>query len=131
MYQDVIACDVINPDHIDVKFNSIGRLETIKQALFELVILPLKRPDLFSHSKLLRSQKGVLLYGQPYTGKTMLAKAIAKELGAIFINVRISTLMSKWFGDAQKLGKSTIYLWLLLQYIVKLLYCLQYLVWIT
>ncbi|KAL9312837.1 hypothetical protein ACSQ67_018289 [Phaseolus vulgaris] len=69
---DVIACDVINPDHIDVEFNSIGGLETIKQALFELVILPLKRPDLFSH-------------------------------GAVFINVRISNLMSKWFGDAQKL----------------------------
>ncbi|RVW14541.1 ATPase family AAA domain-containing protein 1-A [Vitis vinifera] len=69
-YEDVIACDVINPDHIDVEFDSIGGLETIKQALVEL---------------------------------TMLAKAIAKESGAVFINVRISNLMSKWFGDAQKL----------------------------
>ncbi|TKY55953.1 ATPase family AAA domain-containing protein 1 [Spatholobus suberectus] len=102
-YEDVIACDVSNPDHIDVEFNSIGGLETIKQALFELVILPLKRPDLFSHGKLLGPQKGVLLYGPPGTGKTMLAKAIAKESGAVFINVRISNLMSKWFGDAQKL----------------------------
>ncbi|RDY06217.1 ATPase family AAA domain-containing protein 1-A, partial [Mucuna pruriens] len=102
-YEDVIACDVINPDHIDVEFNSIGGLETIKQALFELVILPLKRPNLFSHGKLLGPQKGVLLYGPPGTGKTMLAKAIAKESGAVFINVRISNLMSKWFGDAQKL----------------------------
>ncbi|KAK7410743.1 hypothetical protein VNO78_01783 [Psophocarpus tetragonolobus] len=102
-YEDVVACDVINPDHIDVEFNSIGGLETIKQALFELVILPLKRPDLFSHGKLLGPQKGVLLYGPPGTGKTMLAKAIAKESGAVFINVRISNLMSKWFGDAQKL----------------------------
>jgi len=103
--QDVIACDVINPDHIDVEFDSIGGLETIKQTLFELVILPLQRPDLFSHGKLLGPQKGVLLYGPPGTGKTMLAKAIAKESGAVFINVRISNLMSKWFGDAQKLGK--------------------------
>ncbi|KAH7840108.1 hypothetical protein Vadar_012744 [Vaccinium darrowii] len=102
-YEDVIACDVINPDHIDVEFNSIGGLESIKQALFELVILPLKRPQLFSHGKLLGPQKGVLLYGPPGTGKTMLAKAIAKESGAVFINVRISNLMSKWFGDAQKL----------------------------
>jgi len=117
--QDVIACDVINPDHIDVEFNSIGGLETIKQALFELVILPLKRPDLFSHGKLLGPQKGVLLYGPPGTGKTMLAKAIAKESGAVFINVRISNLMSKWFGDAQKLGKCNISLWLILQYIAK------------
>ncbi|KAK6926062.1 AAA-type ATPase, N-terminal domain [Dillenia turbinata] len=101
--KDVIACDVINPDHIDVEFNSIGGLETIKQALCELVILPLRRPELFSHGKLLGPQKGVLLYGPPGTGKTMLAKAIAKESGAVFINVRISNLMSKWFGDAQKL----------------------------
>ncbi|PSS11892.1 ATPase family AAA domain-containing protein [Actinidia chinensis var. chinensis] len=102
-YEDVIACDVINPDHIDVEFESIGGLESIKQALYELVILPLRRPELFSHGKLLGPQKGVLLYGPPGTGKTMLAKAIAKESGAVFINVRISNLMSKWFGDAQKL----------------------------
>ncbi|KAG8654918.1 outer mitochondrial transmembrane helix translocase-like [Manihot esculenta] len=102
-YEDVIACDVINPDHIDVEFDSIGGLESIKQSLYELVILPLRRPDLFSHGKLLGPQKGVLLYGPPGTGKTMLAKAIAKESGAVFINVRISNLMSKWFGDAQKL----------------------------
>lgn len=100
----MIACDVINPDHIDIEFTSIGGLEKIKQALYELVILPLRRPELFSYGKLLTPQKGVLLYGPPGTGKTMLAKAIAKESGAVFINVRISNLMSKWFGDAQKLG---------------------------
>lgn len=102
-YEDVIACDVINPDHIDVKFDSIGGLEAIKQALYELVILPLRRPELFNHGKLLSPQKGVLLYGPPGTGKTMLAKAIAQESGAVFINVRLSNLLSKWFGDAQKL----------------------------
>ncbi|CAA2969007.1 ATPase family AAA domain-containing 1-like [Olea europaea subsp. europaea] len=102
-YEDVIACDVINPDHIDVRFDCIGGLEAIKQSLYELVILPLRRPELFSYGKLLGPQKGVLLYGPPGTGKTMLAKAIAKESGAVFINVRISNLMSKWFGDAQKL----------------------------
>ncbi|KAL3846111.1 hypothetical protein ACJIZ3_003514 [Penstemon smallii] len=102
-YEDIVACDVVNPDHIDVKFDSIGGLDSIKQALYELVILPLRRPELFSRGKLLCPQKGVLLYGPPGTGKTMLAKAIAKESGAVFINVRISNLMSKWFGDAQKL----------------------------
>ena len=101
----VIACAVINPDHIDVEFDSIGGLEAIKEALYELVILPLRRPELFSYGKLLGPQKGVLLFGPPGTGKTMLAKAIAKESGAVFINVRISNLMSKWFGDAQKLGE--------------------------
>lgn len=102
--QDVIANDVVNPDHIDVGFGSIGGLENIKKYLDELVILPLKRPELFASGKLLRPQRGVLLYGPPGTGKTMLAKAIAKESGAVFINVRVSNLMSKWFGDAQKLG---------------------------
>ncbi|KAG4171905.1 hypothetical protein ERO13_A12G239600v2 [Gossypium hirsutum] len=89
-YEDVIVGDVVNPDHIDVEFDS-------------LVILPLKRPELFAYGKLLGPQKGVLLYGPPGTGKTMLAKAIAKESEAVFINVRVSNLMSKWFGDAQKL----------------------------
>ncbi|KAM3192453.1 hypothetical protein ACQJBY_069588 [Aegilops geniculata] len=102
-YEDVIACDVINPDEIDVEFESVGGLDEVKQALYELVILPLRRPELFAYGKLLSPQKGVLLYGPPGTGKTMLAKAIAKESGAVFINVRISNLMSKWFGDAQKL----------------------------
>ncbi|CAN8302030.1 unnamed protein product [Cochlearia groenlandica] len=102
-YEDVIACDVINPQHIDVEFGSIGGLDSIKEALYELVILPLKRPELFAYGKLLGPQKGVLLYGPPGTGKTMLAKAIAKESGAVFINVKVSNLMSKWFGDAQKL----------------------------
>ncbi|KAJ6976533.1 hypothetical protein NC653_028622 [Populus alba x Populus x berolinensis] len=76
-----------------------------EQALYELVILPLRKPELFSHEKLLGPQKGVLLYGSPGTGKTMLAKAIIREFGAVFINMRISNLMSKWFGDAQKLGE--------------------------
>ena len=104
----MIACDVINPDSIDVEFDSIGGLDHVKQALYELVILPLRRPELFAFGKLLSPQKGVLLYGPPGTGKTMLAKAIARESGAVFINVRISNLMSKWFGDAQKLGKATV-----------------------
>ncbi|XP_031130883.1 ATPase family AAA domain-containing protein 1-like [Ipomoea triloba] len=102
-YEDIIACDVVNPADMDVEFDSIGGLDGIKEALFELAILPLKRPELFVHGKLLRPVRGVLLYGPPGTGKTMLAKAIAKESGAVFINVRVSNLMSKWFGDAQKL----------------------------
>ncbi|GMJ06292.1 hypothetical protein like AT4G27680 [Hibiscus trionum] len=102
-YEDVIVGDVVNPDHIDVEFESVGGFDKIKEALYELVILPLRRPELFAHGKLLGPQKGVLLYGPPGTGKTMLAKAIAKESGAVFINVRVSNLMSKWFGDPQKL----------------------------
>ncbi|MCO5594612.1 hypothetical protein L7F22_048645 [Adiantum nelumboides] len=103
MYEDMIAQDVVNPDDINVTFNSVGGLENVKQSLQELVILPLQRPELFAHGKLLGSQKGILLYGPPGTGKTLLAKAIAKESGAVFINVKVANLLSKWFGDNEKL----------------------------
>lgn len=102
-YEDVIACDVVNPNHMQVDFDSIGGLEDVKRSLYELAILPLQRPELFEKGRLLKPVKGVLLYGPPGTGKTMLAKAIAKEANACFINVRSATLQSKWFGDAQKL----------------------------
>ena len=49
----MIACDVINPDDIDVTFETIGGLENVKEALYDLVILPMKRPNLFAHGKLL------------------------------------------------------------------------------
>jgi len=114
-YEDVIACDVINPDHLSVSFDKIGGLHQIKQRLYELVILPLRRPDLFARGNLLKPVKGVLLYGPPGTGKTMLAKAIAKESNACFINVRAATLQSKWFGDAQKLVTAVFTLALKLQ----------------
>jgi SpoVK/Ycf46/Vps4 family AAA+-type ATPase len=82
----------------------IGGLEEVISSLQESVIFPLLRPDLFrSSSTLLSPPKGVLLHGPPGCGKTMLAKALAKESGATFINIAASVLMDKEYGESNKL----------------------------
>ncbi|XP_020577100.1 uncharacterized protein LOC110022480 isoform X2 [Phalaenopsis equestris] len=105
-YESNFVSAVVPPDEIGVKFDDIGALEDVKRTLNELVTLPMRRPELFSHGNLLRPCKGILLFGPPGTGKTLLAKALATEAGANFINITGSTLTSKWFGDAEKLTKS-------------------------
>lgn len=85
-------------------FPEIGGLEHIVQDLRESVIYPLCYPELFtSASGLLGAPKGVLLYGPPGCGKTMLAKALAKESNATFINLHVSTLTDKYYGESNKL----------------------------
>ena len=107
-FEAEIAADMVYPSEIDVALAEIGGLERVKRQVFDLVALPLKRPDLFvGRSKLLRPPKGILLYGPPGTGKTMLAKAIAKESGAAFIDLKMSTTMNMWFGESQKLIRAT------------------------
>ncbi|XWS61698.1 hypothetical protein CRYUN_Cryun07bG0148300 [Craigia yunnanensis] len=96
-----IRPEVIPANEIDVTFADIGALDETKESLQELVMLPLRRPDLFKGG-LLKPCKGILLFGPPGTGKTMLAKAIAREAGASFINVSMSTITSKWFGEDEK-----------------------------
>jgi SpoVK/Ycf46/Vps4 family AAA+-type ATPase len=81
----------------------IGGLDSIIEDLRESVIYPLTHPDLYTTSALLSAPSGVLLYGPPGCGKTMLAKALAHESGACFINLHISTLTEKWYGDSNKL----------------------------
>ncbi|EOA38842.1 hypothetical protein CARUB_v10011191mg [Capsella rubella] len=105
-YERNFVSAVVAPGEIGVKFEDIGALEDVKRALSELVILPMRRPELFSRGNLLRPCKGILLFGPPGTGKTLLAKALATEAGANFISITGSTLTSKWFGDAEKLTKA-------------------------
>ncbi|KAL1541489.1 hypothetical protein AAHA92_25701 [Salvia divinorum] len=105
-YENNFVSAVVPPGEIGVKFDDVGALEDVKKALNELVILPMRRPELFSRGNLLRPCKGILLFGPPGTGKTLLAKALATEAGANFISITGSTLTSKWFGDAEKLTRS-------------------------
>ncbi|PCH40420.1 ATPase [Wolfiporia cocos MD-104 SS10] len=102
-YEKQIASEVIHPDDIDVRFTDIGGLEPIIASLRESVIYPLVYPHLFTSSSLLGAPKGVLLFGPPGCGKTMLAKALAKESGATFINIAASVLTNKWYGESNKL----------------------------
>ncbi|GAD94388.1 membrane-spanning ATPase, putative [Paecilomyces variotii No. 5] len=103
-YEQAIAMDVVAPEDIPVSFEDIGGLDEIIEELKESVIYPLTMPHLYaSTSSLLSAPSGVLLYGPPGCGKTMLAKALAHESGACFINLHISTLTEKWYGDSNKL----------------------------
>ncbi|OAY76315.1 ATPase family AAA domain-containing protein 1-A [Ananas comosus] len=98
--------DVIPPNEIGVNFDDIGALENVKETLKELVMLPLQRPELFCKGQLTKPCKGILLFGPPGTGKTMLAKAVATEAGANFINISMSSITSKWFGEGEKYVKA-------------------------
>ncbi|ODQ62404.1 hypothetical protein WICANDRAFT_49923 [Wickerhamomyces anomalus NRRL Y-366-8] len=102
-YENAVLASVVTPFEIDVKFNDIGGLETIIDELRESILYPLTVPELFTHSSLLQAPKGVLLYGPPGCGKTMLAKALAKESGANFISIRMSSIMDKWYGESNKM----------------------------
>ncbi|KAK5657676.1 hypothetical protein OQA88_2748 [Cercophora sp. LCS_1] len=106
-YENQVALEVVAPEDIPVGFSDIGGLEDIIEELKESIIYPLTMPHLYSHGgPLLSAPSGVLLYGPPGCGKTMLAKAVAHESGASFINLHISTLTEKWYGDSNKLVRA-------------------------
>lgn len=87
----------------DITLNDVAGLEAVKRSLREAIVLPLKRPDLFTGSR--QPWRGILLHGPPGCGKTMIAKATAGDIDATFFNVSAATLVSKWMGESEKLVK--------------------------
>jgi len=85
----------------NIKWSDVGGLEDVKQELIEAVEWPLKHPGSFKRLGV-KPPKGILLYGAPGTGKTMLAKAVANESKSNFILVKGPELLSKWVGESEK-----------------------------
>ena len=90
-------------ENSDITLNDVAGLEAVKRSLREAIVLPLKRPDLFTGSR--QPWRGILLHGPPGCGKTMIAKATAGDIDATFFNVSAATLVSKWMGESEKLVK--------------------------
>ena len=85
----------------DIKWEEVGGLQDVKQDLIEAVEWPLKYPEGFKRLGV-KPPRGVLLYGAPGTGKTLLAKAVATESEANFILVKGPELLSKWVGESER-----------------------------
>ena len=88
----------------EVRWEDIAGLEEAKLALKEAVIYPFLRPDLFSGLR--EPAKGMLLFGPPGTGKTMLARAVATQAKSTFFSISASSLTSKYLGESEKLVRA-------------------------
>ncbi|XP_045774965.1 outer mitochondrial transmembrane helix translocase isoform X2 [Maniola jurtina] len=103
-HEMIIASQLVVPEEINVNWKDIAGLDHLIKELRETVILPIQKRELFADSRLTQPPKGVLLHGPPGCGKTLIAKATAKEANMSFINLDVSLLTDKWYGETQKLA---------------------------
>ena len=92
-YEELILAEKPN-----IKWEQVVGLENAKKAIKEAIVYPVQRPDLFP----LGWPRGILLFGPPGCGKTLLAAAVATEIDATFVSVDAASIMSKWLGEAEK-----------------------------
>ena len=85
----------------EVSWDQVGGLTEVKERLKESIEWPLTRPEMFDHFGI-NPPRGIVLFGAPGTGKTLIAKAIANEAKANFITIKGPELISKWVGDSEK-----------------------------
>jgi transitional endoplasmic reticulum ATPase len=93
--------DIILKEIPNIGFSDIGGLEDVKEEIRKAIIYPFTHKDLYQMYGQ-KAGEGILLYGPPGCGKTMMAKAAAKECGADFISVKTSNIVSKWVGASEK-----------------------------
>ena len=84
-----------------ITFEDVAGLHEVKEAVKNRILLPMQYPEYYKMVDL-KAGGGILMYGLPGTGKTMIAKAIASEVGGNFYQVKCSDIVSKWFGEAEK-----------------------------
>ncbi|CAI5449399.1 unnamed protein product [Caenorhabditis angaria] len=98
-----IATQFVGGDDVGADWDDIGGCDELVAELKDRIILPLQFAA-ESSSTLLSPPRGILLYGPPGCGKTLLAKAVARAAGCRFINLQVSNLTDKWYGESQKLA---------------------------
>jgi len=90
--------ELIVKEKPNVRWEEVVGLEAAKKAIKEAIVYPVQRPDLFP----LGWPRGILLFGPPGCGKTLLAAAVATEIDALFLSVDAASVMSKWLGEAER-----------------------------